>query len=231
MSNLDTSQPTQLARCSVTGNLVPEDELINFQGQLVCAEGKAILLDRLKAGEALVGGMERPRILLRFGCIVLDNIILAVAGGLVGGLLGAGMGIMKFPMATIFAAAQIAAAIIAVTYFTMMHAARGQTLGKMAGKIMVVNLDGTPISFRTAFIRALIYYGPSFLNIVLMFIFVSNAPPPGQPTTPFNSMTIGSALVGCWYIADLLVGLLDTNQQRTIHDRIAGTRVIVREPS
>ena len=41
---------TGMGRCSVTGKAYPEDELVTFQGQLVSAEGKQILLDRLRIG-------------------------------------------------------------------------------------------------------------------------------------------------------------------------------------
>jgi len=41
---------TGMGKCSVTGKSYPEDELVTFQGQLVSAEGKQILLDRLRIG-------------------------------------------------------------------------------------------------------------------------------------------------------------------------------------
>ena len=39
-----------MGKCSITGKSYPEDELVTFQGQLVSAEGKQILLDRLRIG-------------------------------------------------------------------------------------------------------------------------------------------------------------------------------------
>ncbi|MHB1767122.1 MAG: hypothetical protein ACYCUV_04630 [Phycisphaerae bacterium] len=47
----NTGPEPGMGRCSVTGKWVPEDALVTFQGQLVCAEGKQILLDRLRIGE------------------------------------------------------------------------------------------------------------------------------------------------------------------------------------
>jgi len=51
----ELSAPPGMGRCEVTGQVVPEDELVLIHGQRVCAEGKAILLERLKAGEAMPG--------------------------------------------------------------------------------------------------------------------------------------------------------------------------------
>jgi hypothetical protein len=48
----DPMIPPGMGRCEVTGKLVPEDELVELNGQRVCAEGKAILLERLTSGES-----------------------------------------------------------------------------------------------------------------------------------------------------------------------------------
>jgi len=45
-----------------------------------------------------------------------------------------------------------------VFYYVYLHAVYGQTFGKMALKIMVVNEDGTPLDYRKAFLRWLGYF-------------------------------------------------------------------------
>jgi uncharacterized RDD family membrane protein YckC len=43
-------------------------------------------------------------------------------------------------------------------YYVYLHGAYGQTFGKMAFRIKVVNEDGTPLSYRRAFLRWLGYF-------------------------------------------------------------------------
>lgn len=215
-----------MGRCSVTGKMVPEDELVTIQGQRVCAEGKAILLQRLKAGEGIPGEMEKPGVLRRVGCIILDSIILGVpflivaiaVGGVTFGSSGAtaGMGVVT--------------SVIAVIYFGQMHAMKGQTLGKMAGKIVVVNMDGSPISMPTAYIRAVAYAGPRVISAILtLFLMLSiNAAPGARNMGVIAAVGFIGGLVWLYYLVDCLFALFDGSGQRALHDRIAGTRVIMK---
>ena len=201
----------KLARCEVTGNMVPEDELVTLNGQRVCAEGKAILLDRLKAGETLPGEYEKPTVGRRFGCIFLDGLIIGVPFGILNAIIGrAGPGNY-----VALGVSSLVATAVQLVYFGQMHLSTGRTLGKMAGKLKVVNLDGSsPISFNTAYIRALAYVGPSFLSGIAMFL--------GTP----GAMGLATLVVAIYGIINVLMALFDRNMQRALHDRIAGTRVI-----
>ncbi len=208
--------PPGLGRCDVTGKLVPEDELVEINGQRVCAEGKAILLERLQAGEGLPGEAERPTVIRRFGCILLDGIILAVPSFLVtmvGGFVAASMGAGE-PSNIVTGGAQIFAVAISTVYFTLMHGTGGRTVGKMAGKLRVVRIDGQPMDMRTAFVRAMAYQGIQVLSGLLMMIH------------PIAGAA-GSIIVGIYGLANVITALVDSHQQRAIHDRIAGTRVIM----
>ena len=204
-----------MGQCMITGKYVPEDELVTIQGYRVCAEGKAILLERLKAGDQMPGELEKPSVLLRFGCIFLDGLIFAIpamvlAMVLVGGAtLAAGRAnapLISGGITLVLTAAQL-------IYFGAMHAARGQTLGKMAGKIRVVNLDGSPISAKTAYVRALAYTWPNLVQGVLQ---LSGAPAVVQ---------LASGILAVWSLADVITALINS-QQRSLHDIIAGTRVV-----
>jgi uncharacterized RDD family membrane protein YckC len=208
-----------MGRCQVTGKIVPEDELVEINGQRVCAEGKAILLERLQAGEVLPGEGERPGVLRRFGCSFLDGIILAVPSlgiGIVAGLMAAGAGAAgaSGELSNIVTGlAQILAVAIGVAYFTFMHGTYGRSLGKMAGKLRVVRMDGQPMDMKTAFIRAMAYQGIQVLTGVLVMI---------HPTIG----AVGSILFYIYAMVNVVVALMDRHMQRAIHDRIAGTRVI-----
>ena len=209
--------PPGMGRCVITGQIVPEDELVEINGQRVCAQGKAILLEKMKAGEAF-GEPERPSAIMRFACSFIDGLVLTVpmcigfcvffrsiahagrgAGG--GPMEGGVMNLVFF--------------IMAITYFTLMHGLRGQTLGKMAGKIKVVRMDNKPMDLTTAFIRALGYYGPFILPPFLAILDV-----------PFRVLQVIMFAGFAYYLADVIFALVDRTYQRSLHDRIAGTRVI-----
>jgi uncharacterized RDD family membrane protein YckC len=212
MSNAPTSEPPRFMPCAVTGKMVPADELVNFQGQMVSAEGKMILLDRLKAGEPMTGEMDRPRFTLRWGCSILDSLLLGVPTALGTYFL---FGFRPHLQSTEQHLYSFVAQAIYLIYFALMHASTGQTLGKRAGHIKVVDLDGQPITAGTAWIRALAYGGPGLLAMIIM-MFQNR-----QLTLYANIFSAG------WGLTDCICLIADTTRQRALHDHIAGTRVIV----
>ena len=209
-----------MAQCSITRKWFPEDELVTFQGQLVSAEGKQILLDRLQTGADAPGGLVRPAVLRRFGCIFLDGILLGVFGLVLDLLLGvsffgrtvANQGSGVAVMGTLLS---LAAAIL---YFGLLHGWKGQSVGKMAGSLRVVNMDGTPISKAKAFARAVAYTFNSTL-IVMASLF-------GLFLHSVALISLGGFAAGLWGLTDAIMALVDTRMQRSLHDRICGTRVI-----
>ena len=211
MSIVDSNQP-RMAQCSITGKMVPEDELVTIQGQQVCAEGKAILLERLKSGEALPGEKEKPTALRRFSCIFVDGLILGVPFAVINAVIGHTPG-AYFDLGLV----AILSTSIQIIYFGQMHASGGQTLGKKAGKLVVVNLDGSPISGGTAYLRAAAYAGPNYLSAIALLVGA-------QPL-----VGLAGLLVGVWGISDVIFALVDRTRQRSLHDRIAGTRVVEKE--
>ncbi|HEX4124595.1 MAG TPA: RDD family protein [Tepidisphaeraceae bacterium] len=198
-----------MGQCTVTGKAVPEDELVTFQGQRVCAEGKAILLDRLKSGETMPGELERPGVMRRFGCIFLDTLVVVVPLVILNAIVTA-----FHPDPIVLGLLAVAITSCEVIYFGAMHAARGQTVGKIAGKLRVVKMDGSPISSGQAYIRALAYLGIGYLTAAAMLL---RAP---------SFVIIAGAVVGIYGLANLLFALFDFSKQRALHDLIAGTRVI-----
>lgn len=215
-----------LVRCDVTGMMVPADEVVVFQGQTVSAEGKAVLLDRLKSGEALPGQSEKPTFLQRFGAFMLDNVIawfvlfvLAFAIGIIVAVTGydfSGMesekGVMLFQ-----GGAQLLWVTIIIAYYTIMHGSTGWTLGKKAVQLRVVTLDGSGISYKTAFLRSIFVLGPQIL-VPFAFLLIPH----------IAAAVIIGLLYWPYLITNIVLTFSDTTHQRSLHDRIAGTKVIHR---
>ncbi|MFO7898494.1 MAG: RDD family protein [Planctomycetota bacterium] len=214
----DQGGQPELVRCEVTGKMVPADEIVEIHGRQVCAEGKAILLERLKSGEALPGELRRPTVLRRFVCILLDVIILGTIGLAVAFVLGTsamwmGPGDAASPVR--LGLANLVVLAITVVYFGYMHGALGQTLGKMAGRIKVVNMDGSDIAMGRGFVRALWYAGPDLITPFLLLAGIGAAIVTGMGYLSF-----------VYTLVDVILALVDTDKQRSLHDRLSGTRVI-----
>jgi uncharacterized RDD family membrane protein YckC len=62
---------------------------------------------------------------------------------------------------------------ISIAYFTYFHGATGRTPGKMLLGLQVVSADGTPISFGTAFLRAVGYLVSWAMGLNLGFIWAA----------------------------------------------------------
>jgi uncharacterized RDD family membrane protein YckC len=60
-----------------------------------------------------------------------------------------------------------------VFYYVYLHGAWGQTFGKMAFRIRVVNTDGSPISYRKAFLRWLGYFLSGWLTLGLGYLWAA----------------------------------------------------------
>jgi uncharacterized RDD family membrane protein YckC len=105
-------------------------------------------------------------------------------------------------------------AVIVIAYFSVFHGWKGRTIGKMAGKLKVVNLDGSTISWQKATARGVAYYGIMLLSA---FAYLVGSMP---------AVGIAGLIGGVWVLADFIFALVDTRTQRALHDRICGTRVI-----
>lgn len=95
--------------------------------------------------------------------------------------------------------------LISMTYFTVMVARYGGTLGKLALRLQVVNVNGQPMSYAGAFRRNLALYLSGLAFVV---------PLPDA---------IMLCLLPC--LAGFVMAAFDS-QKRALHDRICGTRVI-----
>ncbi|NQT92248.1 MAG: RDD family protein [Lentisphaerae bacterium] len=155
-------------RCSVCGRPFAEDELIRFQGSLICAACKPEFFQRVKEGASLPGVMNFASFGLRAGAKIIDWIILSSVSMLLSFVVGA------ISVATAEGSPEIAFAIqmvlmviqtaIGIAYTVFFLGRFGATPGKMACKIKVVRSDGSPITYGRAFSR---YWGELLSGIIL----------------------------------------------------------------
>lgn len=210
------AEQSPMIRCEVTGKLVPVEDAVEFQGKMVSAEGKNILLRSLMGGQT-GGVLTRPSFWRRLGCIILDNIIISFIIFPVVFVMTILM--MQFSPTTVneqFASAigQIVGSLLSFSYFMIFHAVWGKTIGKMAGRFHVVKMDGSPITFSIAAVRSFWFTGIYVTPALAMLIWL-----------PIGIVL--SLVVALYALANSLALVTDSQYNRALHDRLAGTRVVM----
>lgn len=204
-----------LVRCEVTGKMTPIEDTVFFQGRRVSAEGKNILLRRLMGGTVNQSILVKPSVIRRFLCSMLDNAILvAVFIPLALIIL---LVLAPFPGRSENSAGfliQILAALFGFAYYATFHGIWGQSIGKMVGNYRVVNMDGTPINYTVAAARAFWSTGIQIIPALCMTV----SPLLGAGISIFTSL---------YGLADCIALLVDSQYNRALHDRLAGTRVVM----
>lgn len=117
--------------------------------------------------------------------------------------------------------------VLSLFYFVLMHAAFGQTLGKMLTGVRVVkNADLTPINLRHALIRDIVPLMFIFAALIALPLFDFKIDEGGDAILKLPLIFLVIAIVElAWPILELL-SMLFNRRRRAIHDFIAGTVVI-----
>lgn len=148
--------------CNECGGIFPRDEVISLGGATVCAACKPRQLQRMREGASNPGAIEYAGFGIRFGAKFLDGLI----GRFLGFLIGMGVAQAHMSGNAALAVAYGSGILVEVLYRTIFVGAYGATPGKMACKIVIVNADGTPVSYAKALARALAEY----LSLIIVFI-------------------------------------------------------------
>jgi uncharacterized RDD family membrane protein YckC len=132
--------------CSQCGHTFPADETITYEGRHVCVQCKPLFFQKVKEGATVVGEREYAGFGIRFGAKFLDNIIVGIASQVVGVFIGMAMPHSKVgPILAVLAGVAINA-----TFITFFLGKYGATPGKMACKLEVIRVDGSPMTYRRA---------------------------------------------------------------------------------
>lgn len=147
----------------------------------------------------------------RIGASLIDGLVMIPVTfifGIIGGLVKSGILMNIIPL------------IISVLYVVLMHTFYGQTLGKMAVKVKVVDDQERPIIFGQAVLRSL----PQIAYLFFILTFLNSSQfVPGSNTGTFYS--IFWVIYVLFYLID--IGLFIINDKhRSLHDFLAKTIVI-----
>jgi uncharacterized RDD family membrane protein YckC len=158
--------PTTVQYCSECGQPWPQEELARFGDRLICSNCKIAYAQKLREGVASAATFTYAGFWIRFVAVLLDGIILFVAGVVVqlgfAPMLRSGR--MDLALMALGAEYLIGMAIGA-TYEGLFVSRFGATPGKMALDLKVVRPDGGPISLGRAVGR---YFAKIVSGIILM---------------------------------------------------------------
>ncbi|MDT8390517.1 MAG: RDD family protein [Lentisphaeria bacterium] len=182
--------------CCECGKHFPVEDMIDYEGQWVCAACKPVYFQRLAEGGVVPGTMFYAGFWIRAGAKIIDglilgalNMVLGMGLGFLGGLLAAATDNEIFIiMSSIFAS--LIQLVIGLGYSTFLVGKYGATWGKMACGLKVVTAEGGNVSYA----RAL-----------------------GRTAAEYLSM------LTC-YIGYIMVAFDD--EKRALHDHVCSTRVI-----
>jgi uncharacterized RDD family membrane protein YckC len=121
-------------------------------------------------------------------------------------------------------------------YEIYFHGSSGQTIGKRNQNIRVVSLDGSPVSWKQAFLRSSIGLGLSILNMLSVMVALSRIPSEGFSLLGWSELTNKQAqlapynwelfiIMQVWAWSEIVV-MLFNRKRRALHDFIAGTVVV-----
>lgn len=192
--------------CSECGRPYPAHEMVSIGSATICAQCKPLYMQRMREGGQAVGVRRYGGFWIRFVALVIDAIILAVVGGIIGLplrlLLGVGavsvarsqdpsqaLAMLPAMMGAIGLSLMINL-VVGVCYDIWFVHNKGGTIGKLALGLQIINLDGSRLSYGQALGR----YFAKILSAIIL------------------------------YIGFIMAGL--DPEKRALHDRICNTLVI-----
>lgn len=144
--------------CVQCGRVFPASNMVNYQGQNICAECKPLYFQRIREGVST--GMEYAGFWIRFVASVIDSILMWVVQLVLIAMSGILMTVVsqgEEPNAIamiIGVAFQAFSLLLFIGYKGWFHGRFGQTLGKMAVGVKVVRSNGDPLTYGRAVGRA-----------------------------------------------------------------------------
>jgi uncharacterized RDD family membrane protein YckC len=146
--------------CAECGRGFAPDQVIPHGNVFICAACKPVFLQKLKEGVAVHGALNYASFGIRFGAKFLDGIILAIpVYTLIFAIQGFHRGAQPSISRTI--TNQLIGIGFGLSYYTFFVGKFGATPGKMAAKLLIVNPDGSKVSYAKALGR---YFAAEYIS-------------------------------------------------------------------
>ncbi len=200
---------TNFRRCEVTGEILPADSLVRFQGKWVSEKGKQILLERLRSGEGPGPELFPPKIFQRAKAFCFDWAALFAL---------ATMGAYCLPLTLV----PLIEFLIFTVAFGYQIGRTGQTWSKRVAGITITSRSGEPPGVMRGVIRGVIRTALYFLPLLFIYLIMA-----GHTILPLARLSVVWVIALLLYLPmNIACILLDSSQRRAFHDLIAGTRSV-----
>ena len=118
----------------------------------------------------------------------------------------------------------VVASLAFPAYSIFFHGRFGQTLGKMATRVQVLDESGAKLTFKQAFLRDSPYLVLVVFDLFVTLPYIASGIPSGpEDQTVIQTVVTNASLL--WFWAELLT-MLTNNRRRAVHDFIAGSVVV-----
>ena len=202
--------PKGFKTCEVTGEILPADSLVQFQGKWVSEKGKQILLERLRSGEESGPELFAPKMAPRAKAFCFDWAVLFAL---------ATMGAYCLHLTLVW----LIEFLIFTVAFGYQIGRTGQTWSKRTAGITITSRSGEPPGVMRGVIRTATYFLP------LLFIYLIIA---GHTILPLARLSVVWVIALLLYLpVNIACILLDSSQRRAFHDLLAGTRPVAESGS
>jgi len=161
-NHVDVSEGVR--RCSRCGSTFCRDCLVDIGGKPFCAMCKTEQLLDVRSGVS--GPLDLAAIGRRFWAVLADGVLLYIVNSAIGFALGAAM--RASGSRTLGCVGLLVGLVVGITYDAFLVANGGQTLGKRALRIKVVDETGADVTTAQAWGRALAKIIP-FSQVVALF--------------------------------------------------------------
>jgi uncharacterized RDD family membrane protein YckC len=146
--------------CAECGGSFHPDQVIRHGNVFICAACKPVFLQKLKEGVAVGGSMNYAGFGIRFGAKFLDGIIVSVVFYAIS-FATVGLHGVTQPGMSWMITSRLILITLGLAYATFFVGKYGATPGKMAAKLLVVNPDGSKVSYAKAAGR---YFAAEFIS-------------------------------------------------------------------
>lgn len=123
------------------------------------------------------------------------------------------------------AAPALAGTVLFHLYSIVFHGRNGQTVGKMAARVRLLDLSGEKLTVAQAFTRDLV---PLAFAVALFIVLVNVDLPTSLPDGDYAHLLPGIALLSIgllWILAEIIT-MVTNRRRRAVHDLIAGSVVV-----
>lgn len=203
--------------CSECGRKMPEAEIIHFGETVICADCKPLYIQKLKEG---VG--KRELIPANFGvralALLVDSLIIILMFFI--------CTFLHWPfLLSFYHLNWIIFLIFFFLYFPMFFSVKGATPGKLVFHLKVINVDGTKLTIPRSWARFFVQFFPVIVLMIVTLVLIKKSINSDTSTIQVPDWIINSCILV--FILMNISAAFD-KQGRALHDRICGTRVVMK---